>query len=339
VILDNGGEHLAALIFSVDIDQRWLHFDPADANNDGAPDAVAVHVPGAFVVMVGATLSDTAGELDFTVLDLTPPLAALPSGALFTLTLTTGEPLHGAEAAIRFAGDPPISASNEQGHAVSMSAISGSVTILGPPALITVTTQPTTLLADGISTATVIAQIGDSQGRLLPDATVYFTTSAGTISPAALTNTKGQAVSVLTTSTAVGTAQVTATAGAIRGVAAMTFTVGPAASVQITATPKSLYADGVSTSTLTATVTDAWERPLVGQTAKITTTLGILSALGVTNEQGRLTTILTAGVTPGVATVRASAGRAAATTTVILKSPTGPSSEHQLLLPIIYLKE
>ncbi|MFQ6058946.1 MAG: invasin domain 3-containing protein, partial [Anaerolineae bacterium] len=59
------------------------------------------------------------------------------------------------------------------------------VTLLpGPPSILTLAAYPTSLLADGLSTATITATVRDEWGNLVADGTsVAFTTTLGTITP------------------------------------------------------------------------------------------------------------------------------------------------------------
>src|SRR4051812_3559879 len=70
--------------------------------------------------------------------------------------------------------------------------------------------RPSTLLADGHSTATITAAARDSGGNLVPDGTqVRFTTTAGSITEVVLTSS-GSARATLTSSSLPGDAEVSA---------------------------------------------------------------------------------------------------------------------------------
>ncbi len=86
--------------------------------------------------------------------------------------------------------------------------------------------------------------------------------------------------------------------------------------VDLAAAPATLVADGVSASTITATVTTG-VTPQAGETVTFTTSLGSLNPLvGVTNASGVVTTTLTSTTTLGIATITASTDLVADATTV-----------------------
>jgi len=91
--------------------------------------------------------------------------------------------------------------------------------------------------------------------------------------------------------------------------------------VAITANPTSIPADGVSTSTITATVSDQYDNKVADSTVvTFTTDLGSLGSSTVTKTttSGVATATLTAGTTPGVATITAASDSASDRTRVTL---------------------
>jgi hypothetical protein len=113
---------------------------------------------------------------------------------------------------------------------------------------------------------------------------------------------------LLTASTTAGTAVVTADAMGFRTHIDIVFVPGPAARVQLNASPNTVSPSG--TSTLTAIVTDVNSNLVVGETVTftlVTNTSGAsLSATsGITNSTGQVTVMYTAGTTAGADTVRA----------------------------------
>jgi len=125
---------IASLAFSVDFDADLLSIDPTDADGDGIPDAVALHLPGAFVATVMLDPGDTDGEIDFVITDLLPPLAELPDGSLVEMTFTVAQAAASQTAAVRFSRDPAPSFGSTAGASVPGVSVDGSVRIMAGPA-------------------------------------------------------------------------------------------------------------------------------------------------------------------------------------------------------------
>ena len=121
---------ISSLVFSVDYDETWLTFDPADGNGDDIPDAVTFNLPAAFDASVAFDGGDTDGELDFFIADLFPPLASLSDGAIISVTLDVGSPCGAAEAAVNFSPDPAASFGDTSGQSVPGTTDNGSVLIV-----------------------------------------------------------------------------------------------------------------------------------------------------------------------------------------------------------------
>jgi hypothetical protein len=78
--------------------------------------------------------------------------------------------------------------------------------------------------------------------------------------------------------------------------------------VAVSANPTTIFADGISTSTITATVT-SYDLPIAGEVVTFTTTLGNISPITTTTDiSGTATAILTSGEVIGIATVSVSTG-------------------------------
>jgi hypothetical protein len=87
--------------------------------------------------------------------------------------------------------------------------------------------------------------------------------------------------------------------------------------VAVSANPLSIFADGVSTSTITASVTSAG-LPVEGVVVTFTTTLGDISPITATTDlSGTATAVLTSGLVIGTARVTALMGSAGATVDVL----------------------
>ncbi len=175
------------------------------------------------------------------------------------------------------------------------------------PKFIELFSESSRLLADGESSTTITAVLKDSVGNPMPNMTVYFTTSIGTLVPeATLTNSGGIATTELTSTTTEGIAIVTASAGIAKSIDINFY--GPAY-IELSAGSLVLPADGKSSTTITAVLKDSVGNPMPNMTVNFTTSLGTLSSEAVvTNSNGIATTELTSATAEGVATVTASAG-------------------------------
>jgi hypothetical protein len=173
---------------------------------------------------------------------------------------------------------------------------------LGP--ILTVQADQLSIYADGISTSTITATLTDGivpvQGEV-----VTFTTSLGTVSPLTVTtDATGNALAILTAGDLPGTAIVTATTQALSSTVEVEFLPEePPVRVEVSALPGVIEANGVSTSTITASVTDIG-LPVEGMVVTFTTSLGSLSPItATTDENGVAVAMLTAGMDSGTATV------------------------------------
>ncbi|MCS6774215.1 MAG: Ig-like domain-containing protein [Thermoflexales bacterium] len=82
----------------------------------------------------------------------------------------------------------------------------------------------------------------------------------------------------------------------------------------LTATPSTLFANGISTTTVVATLLDQLNVPVTGQSVTLLANQGTLSAnAGTSDASGRVTVTLTAPPTAGVGTIFAIAGPLSAT--------------------------
>jgi hypothetical protein len=143
---------VASVLFSLDIDQTCLVFDPADANRDGVPDAVTINAPRAFAVSVGYNAQDSDGELDFVIADYSPPYATLPSGVLATIRLGVAcRPASGESLTLPlpFSQAPGASFALPNGSALRGVTVDGSILVDGgvavPPPAATATATPAPL--------------------------------------------------------------------------------------------------------------------------------------------------------------------------------------------------
>ena len=163
----------------------------------------------------------------------------------------------------------------------------------------TLAASPGSVTADGVSTTTLTVTVEDAQGNLVPNAAVTLSGSGtansfGTIS--GTTNANGVFTTTLA-STLAQTETITATEGSVHESTSVTFNPGtPSATTStLAASPGSVTADGVSTTTLTVTVEDA-QGNLVPNAAVTLSGSGTANSFGTvsgtTNANGVFTTTL-----------------------------------------------
>ncbi|PWW06530.1 S-layer family protein, partial [Paenibacillus cellulosilyticus] len=217
------------------------------------------------------------------------------------------------------------------------SAIASTATvqfISGTPSTTTslVSVDNSMLTADGASQATVTVTLKDAQGNEITTGgeTVVITATSGTVS-AVTDKGDGTYTATLTAPTIVGTSTVSAKVGgnAIASTASVQFVPGtPSATTSIVAVDNNtLTADGTSQATVTVTLKDAQGNAITtgGETVVITATSGTVSA--VTDKgDGTYTATLTAPTTVGTATLSATVGGNAITSTTSVQFVHGTPS-------------
>jgi adhesin/invasin len=167
----------------------------------------------------------------------------------------------------------------------------------------------------GGSPVAIRATVRNINGASVPDGTtVTFTTTAGSFSSSTgLTSTTADVVNglaevILYSSNLVGAATVSATAGGVTDVTTVTSTAGAASTVSLTASSSELKADGVSTSTLSAFVADAFGNAISGETVTFTITSGtgeLLAKTAITDSNGVAAVSYRASTTTGTSVISA----------------------------------
>lgn len=211
-------------------------------------------------------------------------------------------------------------------------AVSGSATgwfdvvfTIGSPFYINVAADPTNIGLNG-QTSDIHALVKDIGGNNVADGTeVTFVTSLGTLgsNTITMTTTNGVTTALLTSGTTAGTAIITATADSRYDVTEVVFNPDPPYTVTLMADPMAIPANGVSTSTLRATVTDRYRNPVADWTAvTFTTDLGSLGSSSVIKftTGGVATATLTSSRDADLATVTAICGGKQAQTHVFFFS-------------------
>lgn len=132
VQLSPDGAAVTSLVFSLDIEQTCLLFDPVDADRNGRPDAVTVNLPASFIVSVAYDARDADGELDFVIADYSPPYTGMPEGPLVTVRLgVTCQPAEGAaqDIPLIFSSVPAASFAAPNGAQLPGVTVNGSVRV------------------------------------------------------------------------------------------------------------------------------------------------------------------------------------------------------------------
>jgi len=187
---------------------------------------------------------------------------------------------------------------------------------------ITVSSQKSSIPADGSSTTVINATIDDAHGTPIADGTtVTFSSTLGTILPAQATTTGGVATATLTAGSTTGTATVTATSGGKSNTTHVSLVAETSVgrTVDVAAGPASIQvlgSGGAQTqSTITATCRDTLNNLANGGTVTFETSLGSIVGSATINASGVATTTFSSNVT-GDATITASWSGATGTTHV-----------------------
>ena len=173
--------------------------------------------------------------------------------------------------------------------------------------------SPGRIPADGVSISTIEANVLDSMGAAVPDYTpIRFSTSAGTIFPGIAYTESGIATTTLRSSTIPTTATVTADAGGgLVETTPVEFVPGEPASIELTAVPSSIPADGDTSAMIIAVVSDEYGNPVGGGIpVMFTTSLGTIDSVAYTNDIGEAQVYIYAGTAPGRAQIYAYSGEA-----------------------------
>jgi uncharacterized repeat protein (TIGR01451 family) len=200
-----------------------------------------------------------------------------------------------------FAGDALVTATAGDASGQTVVPI-----LPGPPTTLNLVAFPTSIPLTG--TAALTATVVDQHGNPVADGTgVDFASTLGTMDPQSKPTWSGVATSTLQAEDVPGLATVIASAGPASDSAAVQIGPGVPVSITLTAAPDLIVADGVTTSTIAALLTDSFGEPIT-QVIPITfeTTLGHLAPLVTWVVGGEASAVLT-GTQTGVAVVSAKA--------------------------------
>lgn len=174
------------------------------------------------------------------------------------------------------------------------------------------TASPQMIVADGHSTSEIQGQLYETTSTVaIGEAEVYFGTTLGSIPNMAQTNSSGIATVTLTSGTTTGNAQVIARYGnELSDTVHVVFAESTPTYLNLTANPTIILADNVSTSLITAVVTDQGGNPVPDGTQihfALEPNSGSIENLRTT-VSGTATNILTSGTDPDTVMVLAWAG-------------------------------
>jgi len=179
---------------------------------------------------------------------------------------------------------------------------------------------PASIPANNVTTSSLEATIEDANGNPVAGAPVAWHTSLGTLSSGSTTtDTNGKSVVTLKGAVA-GTATVNAqaVAGSLTASVDLVPDNTTAKVVGLNATPATIPANNVATSTLEAFVKDTNGNPVPGVAVTWSTSLGDLSDASTTTDAGGRTSITLKGPLAGSATVKATATAGSSTAVVTL---------------------
>ncbi len=180
--------------------------------------------------------------------------------------------------------------------------------------------SPASFAADGATQTSATVTVTDASNVGVQGETVTVAASGASVSPSSqmcTTDINGNCTVTFTAGTSVGTTTFTATDPNVSGSPTQTVsqTVGTPATVTLAAlSPSSIPADGHSSSTASATVTDSGGHPLSGQTVGFSQSGTVVSISGgaacTTGSNGSCSVKIT-GTTPGSTTITAFDGSVA----------------------------
>lgn len=302
----NAGENAPPVTITADASSAQI------GSGDLTADKTTATADGTEAVTYTAIVKDANGNLvaGLTISwgknlgNLSAPTSTTDANGHATITLTS--PIAGSATVTA----QPGSGSTASATAVIFNADSSTASI-GSGDL---NVDKTTVVANNTDKATYTALVKDANGNPVPNYTVNWSTTKGTLSGAtSVTGADGKAVTVLR-NTVAEMATVTAMVNSAGTNASLVTFIADVTTAKI----DSIFSDkakitgtGIEIATLTATVTDAYNNILSGYTVVWGTTLGTVVVASDTASDGKATTILTAPVrvesTDGIATITAQA--------------------------------
>jgi len=184
--------------------------------------------------------------------------------------------------------------------------------------VIELSSSTSTILADGLSRAIITATLKNDNGDPMPDVTIQFSTTLGTVSPdLSITDATGTATTEFVGGTTEGEAEITASANIEKKIRVSVVSFIPTI-ISLEASENSILADGMSTTDITATVRDLGNEVLPGVSLDFSSTFGFVDdSLVTTNQNGAATITLT------------SAGSIIDTTVIVKAAITADTSSYE----------
>jgi hypothetical protein len=219
----------------------------------------------------------------------------------------------------------PVSGHSEYPHNLIQTA--------GPASTVSVSLSPSSIVADGMSTSTATAMVTDAHGNPVTGDEVSFSTNdEGELLGGFRNNHDGTYSVTITSSTKVHAVTVTAidfsVLPAVSNTATLTQTVGPASSIGVSLLPTSIVANGSSTTTATATVTDAEGHRVAGETVSFTGSDPNLHIGAVhDNGDGTYSASITSSTTVGTPTITATDTETGVFGQATLTQTAGPATD------------
>lgn len=131
-----GSGDLAGLVFSITYDAAWLSFDPADADDDGLPDAIDIRLPGDYTVEAGEAPTqgrDDSGRLMIRLSDLSSQSLLEFDGPALEVSFMAANPGVARQVSMGFA--PESAAFDSRGASYPIAVVGGTVDIAPPASL------------------------------------------------------------------------------------------------------------------------------------------------------------------------------------------------------------
>ncbi|MDQ6820163.1 MAG: Ig-like domain-containing protein [Actinomycetota bacterium] len=297
-----------------------LSLQPSSITADGASTSTAT-----------ATLTDASGNrvpgqaVAFSSTDANESISGATDNGngTYTATITSSTTV----------GTPTIMAADQT---ATLSTQQTLTQVLGSPTHIALSLAPSSIPADGTSTTKAMATVTDSAGHGIPGETVQFMSADSGDSISGTTdNGDGTYTAIITSSTTVGTPTITARdqSAGLSSHQTLTQTIGAPAHIALSIAPSSILADGHSTSTAKATVTDAAGHGVPGATITFSSTdTGETISATTYNGNGIYTATITSSTTIGTPTITVSDATAGLSTGQTLTQTIGPPARITLSL-------
>lgn len=255
----------------------------------------------------GVALSDRTVTFG-TTLGTIPSTGTTNSSGLVTMTLTSSTTPGTANVTASFG--------NTLQDTITVTLIEST------PTYLSLTANPTIIMADNSSTSALTAVVTDQSNNPVPDGTVIrfdVPPNSGSLETT-VTTVNGVAANTLTSSSNPDTVTIHAwvdTAPSVEDSAVVIYTVGTPQNILLSAQYDTLLANGIATDTITARVEDAVGHPLSNIEVQFHTTRGNITNSQQTNAQG-IARVPFSSLSTGIATITATAGVASAQITVYL---------------------